>query len=149
MKSLTLFWVVLCLTFIMLEAGTPGLFFFHAGALGALASTLFSWAGYSFAWQASAFVITSLGTLLATKYVTKHLAAFKTHHHQKTNMYALIGKRALVIDTIKPQKRGYVKINGESWAAESIQGREIAIDKEVEVIAVGGAHVKVKEIKHS
>lgn len=66
----------------------------------------------------------------------------KTH----TNMYALQGKQGIVVTTIEPNRFGQVKVGGEQWAARAHNNGVIEVGAEVEIVAVGGAHVVVKNI---
>lgn len=146
MNALLLFWIFLGLVFLILEAATPGIFFFFSGFIGSLASIIIHILGFEFELQAFFFFLAFIISILILKHATKKLSIFKTQHHQKSNMYALIGKRAIVTHAIKPPSRGYVKINGELWQAESIKGDQISLNEEVEIVRVDGAHVKVKKV---
>lgn len=59
-----------------------------------------------------------------------------------TNVDALIGKKAVVIKEIHPNKTGQVKVEGEIWRAESENLRSIGA--EVSIVSVSGVTVRVK-----
>ena len=65
--------------------------------------------------------------------------------HQKTNIDALVGLRAHVTQAIEKNGTGYVKLNGQAWMARSVDGARIEISIPVNIVAVRGAHLVVRE----
>lgn len=142
-EHITYFWLIVAFFCLMVEMGSPGLFFFLSFFVGALsaagASLLFS----SLVVQGAVF----LGGTIVALYVLKRLVAqkmFKDHPHGRTNVFAIQGKHGMMIKDVMPDKSGEVKINGEIWTAradDSIKKGEM-----VEVVLVRGAHVVVKKL---
>ena len=63
----------------------------------------------------------------------------------ETNVYALIGREAIVVEEINPSKNiGRVKIRGEEWGALSQDSIVIPIGSKVKVVEISGNKVIVK-----
>ena len=90
------------------------------------------------------FVISSTILIFATKPFVKKFADVK---RTNTNVYSIIGKKALVIKTIDPiHSVGQIKINGEVWTAESENNQVIDEGSEVEILEIKGVKAIVKPI---
>jgi membrane protein implicated in regulation of membrane protease activity len=111
-------WLILGLLLLLLEVGTPGLFFFLSLSVGALAASITAFLGLGIHFECLIAIVVSLITLFILKKYAK-VAVTTTH---KTNVDALINQEALVIETIEPRKAGRVKIKGEEWPALSQPG---------------------------
>lgn len=61
-------------------------------------------------------VVLLFGYVFLGRKMVKGSLVIKT---QKTNVDALIGKKAVVVEKTSPQNPGQVKINGEIWRAEA------------------------------
>jgi membrane protein implicated in regulation of membrane protease activity len=68
----------------------------------------------------------------------------KNHYH--SNMYALQGKRGVIVTPATEYQFGYVHIAGELWACKNLGDKEIAPGATIQVVDVKGAHLIVKEI---
>lgn len=143
--SMNYFWLVVAIFFLVLEMGSPGLFFFLSfffGGLAAAVSTL--WIPSVIA-QTAVFFIGTVISLMALRYFIVPLVG-KDRPHERTNVYALQGKRGFVVTHIGEKQSGMVKINGTTWAARCVHGDVISVGDEVEVVDVRGTHVIVKKI---
>lgn len=141
-------WLIIAVLFLLLEMGHPGLFFFLSFSCGALIASLVSLYSQSLILQSIIFLISTFISLFILKqWIAKKLRLGTKHTH--TNMYALEGKHAVVLQSITPTKPGLVKINGEIWTARSLHDGIIHKDVLVQVIRVSGAHVVVKKIEKS
>lgn len=138
-------WISAAIMFLLAEVGHPGLFFFLPFACGAAASALIAVWTESIIWQGITFLLVTGCAFIVIHY---WLQLRKSVHeqHQTTNIDALVGKQALVIQAIEQNGTGYVKISGEQWLARSIDNQHIEKNVEVEVVATRGAHVIVKKI---
>lgn len=132
----SVFWLTLAVFFCLAELGHPGLFFFLALACGSFA-TAFAF-NFSFFAQLTVFLSVSAVLFLILRKLQKKVSK----HSVATNMYALIGKKAVVIEDICPQMAGQVKIDGELWKAHC--AISLKKDELVEVVRVTGCHVLVK-----
>ncbi len=108
--------------------------------LGAVAAAIVA-NFYSFVYQLLIFVFVSLVFIIFSRRIIFH------RNSVKTNISALIGKEAVVVEKVGPFycKPGLIKVNGEFWRAYS---EEEVIDPGVTVIIVevDGVKLKVKKI---
>lgn len=107
-------WLIIAIALIITEVLTLTMWSLCL-AVGAFAAFLFSLFDLPYLWQGIAFVG---GTALA--YLAM-LPWIKKRHHksqksdQRTGMDALIGRRSIVTQEIKPNSLGRVKIDGDNW----------------------------------
>jgi membrane protein implicated in regulation of membrane protease activity len=104
------------------------------GALGGCAAAL---VGLPVALQAIVAVMVGTILLLGVRPVaTRHLLR---HGVQRTNADALVGKKAVVLQSVDGHG-GRVRLNGAEWSARSVdEHRVIEVGKTVEVIEISGA----------
>lgn len=88
------------------------------------------------------FVITSVFSLLLTK---KLVQKFSGKEKIPTNIDRIIGKTGIVTQKISKLEPGEVKVDGKYWSA--IAPKNIKKDSKVEILAIDGVKLKVKEIK--
>src|SRR5579872_5461954 len=98
MYPLSFFWFTAALLFLLLEMGSPGLFYFLSFFFGSLAAAGISYVTPAWQTQAISFLtISALAFALLKTWVKK-----QSHHAKITNAQALIGKHGLVIKAITP-----------------------------------------------
>lgn len=137
-------WLIIAGLFFVGEIATVGFLIFWFG-VGALIAMLVSFFTSNIIIQTTIFVISSTILIFATKPFVKKFADVKKTN---TNVYSIIGKRALVIKTIDPiHSVGQIKINGEVWTAESEDNQVIEESSEVEIIEIKGVKAIVKPIR--
>lgn len=91
-------------------------------AIGALAGLVANLAGLSLAWQ---LVLMAVMAIIAYGILAPYLQRWHARQIEKkgraarTGMDALLGRRAVVTDEIKPGETGRVRIDGDSWQAVS------------------------------
>lgn len=139
---MTLFWTIITIALIALEASTAQLvcIWFAGGAFAALIVALF---GLSIWTQVLVFLIISVLLLIFTRSFVNKL---KSKDPEKTNAEALIGENAVVISPISnAQESGTVKIRGMVWSARSEDGADIREGKIVTVKKIEGVKLIVKE----
>ena len=68
---------------------------------------------------------------------------------EKTNADSLIGKKAVVLQTITEWEKGQVKINGVVWTASSVDGAVIPAGDECIIEKIEGVTLIVKEMDAS
>ena len=137
-------WLIIAGLFFIGEIATVGflIFWFGIGALIAMIVSIFT---TNIIIQTTVFLISSTILIFATKPFVKKFADVKKTN---TNVYSIIGKRALVIKTIDPiHSVGQIKINGEVWTAESEDNQVIEEGLEVEIIEIKGVKAIVKPIR--
>lgn len=137
-------WLIIAGLFFIGEIATVGflIFWFGVGALIAMIVSLFT---SNIIIQTTIFIISSTILIFATKPFVKKFADVKKTN---TNVYSIIGKKALVIKTIDPiHSVGQIKLNGEVWTAESENNEIIEEGSEVEVLEIKGVKAIVKPTK--
>jgi len=137
-------WVSIAIIFLLAEVGHPGLFFFLPFACGAALSAILGVWTDSLVAQAICFLISSFFAFIVIHIWLKKRVRSDLSQH-RTNIDALVGLRAHVTQAIEKNGTGYVKINGQAWLARSVDGTRIEISTPVDVVAVRGAHVIVRE----
>ncbi len=110
-------WIIVMVVSIIIEIYTTDLtsFWFAFGGLGALICNLFVHDDY-IALQVCIFASVSMICILTLRPLIK-----KRMNPKKiaTNIDSLIGKRAMVLETITPDKLGLIKADGIEWNAKS------------------------------
>lgn len=137
-------WLILAGIFFIGEIATTGFLIFWFG-IGALIAMAISFITSNVIIQTTVFIISSTILIFVTKPFVKKFVDIK---NTNTNVYSIIGKKALVtkeIDTINA--KGQIKVDGEVWSAENKDGQIIPKGSEVEVLAVEGVKAIVKAIK--
>lgn len=140
--SITLFWTIVLVIAIIIEAITVDLvsIWFGAGAIVALVAEAF---GASQFIQVVLFTIVSVICIIITRPLSKKYLRGNTI---KTNYDRIIGKHCLVTETITADNKGEVKVMGTLWMASSLNNETIQAGQYAEVVSIEGAHVVVKEI---
>ncbi len=137
-------WLIIAGLFFIGEIATVGflIFWFGIGALIAMIVSIFT---TNIIIQTTIFLISSTILIFATKPFVKKFADVKKTN---TNVYSIIGKKALVIKTIDPiHSVGQIKLNGEVWTAESDNQQIIEEGTEVEILEIKGVKAIVKSVK--
>lgn len=137
------FWIALAVVMVIAEAATAQLvsLWFIGGAVAAIVVQLLGgplWA------QILAFGLVSLALLLLLRPVLKK---YMKKDIVKTNVEALAGRKALVIERIDNlQATGRIKLDGTDWTARSIDDSIIEPGGEVIIQSVSGVKAIVKQV---
>ena len=135
------FWLIIAGLFFVGEIFTLGFLIFWFG-IGALFVMIVSFFTTNIIIQTTVFLITSTIFILATKPLVKKFVDVKKTN---TNVFSIIGKKALVIKDIDPiHSSGQIKLNGEVWSAETENDEIIKKGSEVEVLKINGVKAIVK-----
>lgn len=135
------FWLIVAGLFFVGEIFTLGFLIFWFG-IGALFAMIVSFFTTNIIIQTTVFLITSTIFILATKPLVKKFVDVK---NTNTNVFSIIGKKALVIQDIDPiHSSGQIKLNGEVWSAETENDEIIKEGSEVEVLKINGVKAIVK-----
>lgn len=135
------FWLIIAGLFFVGEIFTLGFLIFWFG-IGALFAMIVSFFTTNIIIQTTIFLITSTIFILATKPLVKKFVDVKKTN---TNVFSIIGKKALVIKDIDPiHSSGQIKLNGEVWSAETENDEIIKKGSEVEVLKINGVKAIVK-----
>ena len=133
-------WLFLFLLFLGIEIITTGLFFALCFSFGALIAMTVSLFGVSSIISAIIFCVVSLISVIVIRpLMKKYIEKYKV----SSNVDALIGCSAIVVEEIKPNKKGKVKIASEIWLAVSQD--EFKVNDVATVVSVDGTKLVVKK----
>ena len=90
-------------------------------------------------------VLFALIALLLLFFTRPLVLKFLHTKREKTNADSLIGKKALVLQTITEWEKGQVKINGAVWTATSINSTDIPEGSECIIEKIAGVTLFVRE----
>jgi membrane protein implicated in regulation of membrane protease activity len=142
-------WFAAALLFFILEIVTPGfvLMWFGVGAIVAGLLALFGVADALL--QSIVFVVVSLIMLSLSRTLFKNVFMRSSPGAGlKTNMDALVGRTGLVTEGIDIERsRGRVTVEGQDWAARSIDRAPITLSARVEVTGFEGASLIVRRLE--
>lgn len=111
--SAAVLWLILAAVCGIVEAITLGLTtIWFAG--GAVAASIVAMAGFSPVIQVIAFLAVSVLLIYFTRPIVRKKLKIG---QEKTNVNALVGKEALVTETIEPLRTGQAKVDGLIWSA--------------------------------
>jgi len=137
------YWLIACVACVILEILPPPTHFFFVcmafGALGAAIAAVFFTAAW-LPWIVFAVVSVALTPLMIP--LARFLFTPKPH---ASNVDALIGQKALVVEAVDPKQAGTVKVGGEKWRAVSLSER-FEKDMWVLVDRVEGASVIIRRV---
>lgn len=136
-------WLIAAGVFLVLEIFTMGFLVFWLG-IGCLLAMFISFITDSIIIQTSVFVISSGLLIFATKPLVKKLAE---KDNAKTNVYSLVGKKAIVIEDIDwATGNGQIKFEGQVWSAKTKEQVNIPKGTEVEIENIEGVKAFVKPL---
>ena len=137
-------WVIIALIFVVVEMFTTG-FAVMCISFGCLFGAVASALEWAIEWQLLAFAV---GTALA--FVTVRPLVYKFFYKKspevKTNVDALVGRRAIVTERIEGELHpGRVKIDGDDWKAITLDNVAVEVGEAVEVTAINSVILTVKK----
>lgn len=135
-------WMIVFLVCLGLEIATTGIFFFLCFSTGAMFAMIFSLLGVGIQTELIIFSCISLVSILLIRPLVKRYFAKKKI---ETNVDSLIGAPAIVIEKIKLNSTGKIKVGGEIWLA--VCEENIDVGKEVIIKAVDGTKLVVSSKK--
>ena len=138
-------WLIIAFICLIMEIFVPSFILFNFG-IGAFIGSLAAGLGASIEIQ---IVLFSVGTLLSfvlIRPVVKRYA-YKRSAHVATNVDAMIGKKARVIESIDNLANlGRVALDGDDWKARSITNEKIEAGTIVEIIKIDSITLFVKPL---
>lgn len=146
MNPAAIFWVVLMVIFLVVEAACPVHLVSVWFAAGALISAIVGQFGGEIWLQVVVFLAVSIGALLLMwRYVVKFM---KGGENTKTNLDSVIGSQGYVTAAIDNlNATGQVKLGGMYWTARSSDGKIIPEGTLVQVDRIEGVKVFVTVVK--
>ena len=137
-------WLIASGVFFIIEIITVGFLMFWL-AIASLITMVVSFFTTNIIIQTAVFVISSGILIFATKPFVEKLTKKDS---VQTNVYSIIGKKAIVIEDIDWNKgTGQIKVGGEVWSAKTNEQIDIPKDSEVEVVDIDGVKAFVKPLK--
>ena len=134
-------WFVLAIILIFVEMSTVNLVSIWF-AIGCLLAGIVSLITENIVIQFVIFVVKSVLSLILTQPFIKKI---RTRGIVKTNLDRVVGQIGIVTMDIDRLEPGEVKVDGKKWMA--ISDNKIKKDSKVEILAIDGVKLKVKEIK--
>ena len=138
MELMTILWLIVLVTAIIIEAATMGLtsIWFAGGALAAIGVEKLNGGVYL---QIIVFLLVSLVVMYFTRPVA---IQYFNKERQKTNLDSIIGKQAVVTSRIHNLKGiGKVTVSGQEWSAKSLDENQIFEEGDIVRVA------KIKGVK--
>ena len=136
-------WLIAAGVFLILEMFTMGFLVFWL-SIGSLLAMLVSFVTDSIIIQTSVFVVSSGLLIFLTKPFVKK---FTENDTTKTNVYSLVGKKAIVIEDIDwTTGNGQIKFEGQVWSARTEEQVNISKGTEVEIVRIEGVKAFVKPL---
>lgn len=138
-------WLIAAIVLVIIELLTAG-FGVICFAVGALFSALAAFLGMdSLVWQLLIFAVASVLCFIFLRPVVLRFLDKKSKD-VKTNADALIGKTAIVSETIDSSaNQGRVAVDGDDWKAVSADGSVINKGEKVEIISRDSIILTVKK----
>lgn len=138
-------WLIAAIVLVIIELLTAG-FGVICFAVGALFSALAAFLGVdSLVWQLLIFAVASVLCFIFLRPVVLRFLDKKSKD-VKTNADALIGKTAIVSETIDSSaNQGRVAVDGDDWKAVSFDGSVINKGEKVEIISRDSIILTVKK----
>jgi membrane protein implicated in regulation of membrane protease activity len=139
-------WVVMAILLMIAEIFTSGFFLLCFGAAAAIAA-LSGFFGYEPLAQFATFVVASaVALVLVRPFANRVMNPFAP----PVGIDRLLGKQGIVLETIDPAAgRGVVRVDHESWSADSADGIPLAAGTMVQVVGIEGSHLKVRVLSVS
>ncbi len=144
MDNLGHWWTLAAVLLIIVEILSAG---FVLGSLGVAAfmTAVVAYIGFPIEFQLIVFIASSLVIFFTLRPIAKKYLAPKKKI--ETNVHRLIGKKAIVIETIDNfRQTGRVKIDGDDWRARTESQEVIPVGREVIIKVVDSATLIVSSV---
>lgn len=140
-------WLVIAGIFTIVEIATVGFFIIWFGVAAVLTALFSLFMPEAYMVQVVVWAITSILLVLFTKKFTDKVKPETT----ATNVYSIIGKRAVVTTAINNENgTGQVKVDGDVWSARTENYEEtIPVGEHVEILRIDGVKVIVKKLENA
>jgi len=140
-------WLVIAVVLILAEAFTMGFVLLWFG-VGALAASVFAFAGFGFAWQFAVFAIVSVALTAMSRTIFSKYLVGKDDDLMKMGVDSLPGRIGTVTEASRGALReGAVKVYGSTWTAFPIgEDTELEEGEKVEIVSVEGSSLYVRRV---
>jgi membrane protein implicated in regulation of membrane protease activity len=144
MDNLGHWWTLAAVLLIIVEILTAG-FVLGSFGIAAFITAVVAYIGFPIEFQLIVFIASSLVIFFALRPIAKKYLAPKKKI--ETNVHRLIGKKAVVIETIDNfRQTGRVKIDGDDWRARTESQEIIPVGREVIIKVVDSATLIVTSV---
>ena len=138
-------WLIVALICFIMEIFIPSFVLFNFG-IGAVIGSFAASLNLSLEWQ---IIMFSAGTMMSFFLVRPAMKrfAYKRTEGFKTNMEAMVGRQATVIEEIcNENNRGRVSLDGDVWQARSYSNETIPQGTLVEIVQLNSIILIVKKL---
>ena len=138
-------WLIIALILFIMEIFVPSFVLFNFG-IGAVIGSFAAGLNLSTEWQ---IILFSLGTIMSFFLIRPVMMrfAYKRSDGSKTNIDAMVGREAKVIEEINHENnRGRVSLDGDVWQARSLGNEVIPSGSSVEIVELKSIVLIVKKI---
>ena len=137
-------WLIVAGVFFVAEIFTTGFLVFWFG-LGSLFAMLTSFFIDDIIIQTTVFLITSVIFIFATRPLVNKFLKTKT---VPTNVFSIIGKHGIVVKELNSiEGKGQIKVNGEVWSADELNGKTVPEGSKVVIVKIEGVKAIVSVVK--
>lgn len=126
-------WLLVAAVFVIIEIFTSG-FAVACFSVGCVFGAILAACELSLTWQVVAFAVgTFLAFIFIRPFVMKIIEKRTNGSDVKTNMDSIIGKTAVVTERIEEGGYGRVKIDGDDWKAQTVDGTTAEVGQKVKI----------------
>lgn len=134
-------WLGTAVLFGLGEMATPGAFFLAPFAVGAVVASALAFADVPIAGEWAAFVGISVAAFAALRPLAHRLD--RHGGSDGVGSRRLIGRSGVVLQAVRPDQLGLVRVDQEEWRADTADRSSIAEGARVKVVDVEGTRVIV------
>jgi len=134
-------WFIVSIALLAFEMLSPSFFFFFCLSVGSVFAAIMSWFNVLIQIEFAVFVTVSVISVYFIRPVLKRVLS--RSETVNSNVDALIGENAVVVENISPLKSGFVKVLSEIWRAES--DVEFKVGETAKIKSISGTRLIVKK----
>lgn len=139
------YWIIAAVVLAGIELAVFSVFIFGPLSLAAVAAAVVAALGGSVEIQMAVFVVLGVGSMFALRPLAKKHTETDPEH--LTNVDALIGREAMVLEELTQEKLGLVRFESDNWTAKPIHSIErIPANSKVRVVQITGASMLVEPL---
>jgi membrane protein implicated in regulation of membrane protease activity len=136
-------WLIVALATLALEVATPASLISIWFSIGALFAYVAALLNLGILVEIGVFILMSIiSFILVRPFVLK----FITHKPYKTNADRFIGVQTKIVEEVFSDKWGAVTLEGIRWSVREVKNGVLTKDTLVEVVALEGAKLVVKQV---
>lgn len=140
-----IYWIIAAVLLAGIELAVFSVFIFGPLALAAVVAAAVAALGGSVELQLAVFVVLGVASMFALRPLAKKHTETDPEH--LTNVDALIGREAFVLEQLTQEKLGLVRFESDNWTAKPIHSVEsIPANTKVRVVQVTGASMIVEPL---